>query len=174
MGQLRMRLKGLVAVGLTFLIAGCAGYHLGPTGGAVAGEKSIQVKFFANKTLEPRLSDAIAFALRKKLQQDGTFRLSTHGEPDVVVSGTILRFERVGLSYQPQDVITPRDYIARVVAKVSAVEKGSGKTVYDGEIGGQTMIRLGADLSSAERQALPLIAADFARNAASLLTEAKW
>lgn len=167
--------KAIVAVCLgATLLAGCAGYRVGPTGGAVAGDKSIEVKFFQNKTVEPRLGDALTSALRKKLQQDGTYALSTRGEPDIVVTGVITHYERSGLSYQPQDILTVRDYTIRIFAKITATEKSSGKVLYEGEVTGRTFVRVGNDLVSAERQSLPVLAADFARNAASLLTEGAW
>ena len=159
---------------LTVALAGCAGYHLGPTGGAIAGEKSIRVNFFQNKTLEPRLSDAVAAALRKTLQQDGTYRLSTRGEADIIVTGTITRYDRVGLSYQPQDVLTVRDYTIQLFVKITALEKSTGKVLLDREVSGRTILRAGSDLPSAEREALPLMADDFAKNATSLLTESTW
>src|ERR1043165_2687288 len=39
-----------LGIGLT----GCAGYHLGPTNGVRAGERSVQVNPFVNQTIEPR------------------------------------------------------------------------------------------------------------------------
>jgi hypothetical protein len=37
-----------------------------------------------------------------------------------------------------------------------------------------TLIRVGSDLTSAERQALPLLAADLARNITALLADGTW
>ena len=38
----------------------------------------------------------------------------------------------------------------------------------------RTIIRAGSDLASAERQGVPLIAEDLARNAASLIVDGNW
>src|SRR3954447_7535867 len=54
---------------LAVLLAGCAGYRLGPTSGQVAGARSVQINPFTNKTLEPRLGDYVTGSLRKNLQQ---------------------------------------------------------------------------------------------------------
>src|SRR5947207_12450233 len=89
---------------------GCAGYRLGPTGGFAAGEKSIQVMPFSNQTLEPRLTDAVTAQLRKQLQHDGTFRLTTHDDGDIVVTGIITTYTRHALSFQPADTLTAPDY----------------------------------------------------------------
>jgi hypothetical protein len=88
------------------LLAGCASYHLGPVGGAVAGEKSIEIFPFNNETLEPRLGDAVTQALRERFQADATYHLATHGNGDVVVTGVIKRYSPQGLSYLNKDVST--------------------------------------------------------------------
>ena len=163
-------LGACVLLGLT----GCAGYHLGPVNGAVAGARSVQVNFFQNQTREPRLVEAVNHSLRRTLQQDGTFRLDTHGEGDIVVNGTITRFGRSGVSFQPGDVLTVRDYALSLTARITAVERSTGKVLLDTEVAGQTSIRAGNDLTSAERQAMPLVAEELAKQATILLVEGKW
>ena len=44
----------------------------------------------------------------------------------------------------------------------------------DKDIKGHTLVHIGDDLASAERQALPLLADDLAQNIAELLTEGAW
>ena len=163
---------GLAAI-LPCLI-GCAGYRLGPTNGQAAGSRSIQVNPFYNRTIEPRLIEAIAFALRKQLQQDGTFTLETDNAGDVIVTGTILSYERQQLSLQPRDVLTPRDYRITINVRLVATERSSGKVILDHKVKGYSDIRIGPDLSSAEREALPLVAEDLARNATALLVDGTW
>ena len=55
------------------------------------GEKSIQIIPFANQTMEPRLGDAVTIQVRKQLQRDGTYRLATHEDGDILVSGAVTR-----------------------------------------------------------------------------------
>jgi Lipopolysaccharide-assembly len=170
-----MRLVRLVASALLgAALAGCAGYRLGPTGGQGSGERSIQVNFFKNQTIEPRLVEAVAQALRRNLQQDGTYRLRSGGDADLIVNGVIIRYERVPVSFQPTDVISVQDYEEKLIARVTATERISGKTVLDREITGRTMVSVGTDLPSAERQAIPLLADDLARNATTYLAEGSW
>lgn len=153
---------------------GCAGYRLGPSNGQMAGAKSIQVNPFSNRTLEPHLEGALAAALRKTLQQDGTYRLATHDDGDIAVTGEITRYDRSALSYQPNDVLTVLDFRVTMTAHVTARERGSGKTVLDRDVTGSTLVRVGSDLTSAERQALPLLAEDIARNITALLADGAW
>lgn len=169
-----MHLASLFCVALTVAgLTGCA-YHLGPTNGQRAGMRSVQVQPFQNKTIEPRLVEAVSFALRRQLQQDGTYKLDTHNEGDIVVTGAIVGYERHSLSFQSRDVLTPRDYRLTIIAHVNARERLTGKVLLDRKITGHSDIRIGADLASAERQALPLVAADLARSTTALLVDGSW
>jgi len=154
--------------------AGCAGYRVGPVSGDVAGDRSIEVTPFASKVLEPRVGDAVTTSLRRHLQQEGTFRLNTRGEADVVVTGSVIEYERSNISYQPEDVLTPRDYRLRIRAHVTARDRTSGRVLVDREVLGYTTLRVTPDLSSAERQAVPQAAEELARNITALLTEGAW
>lgn len=170
-----MRLPELFALmAVTALLAGCAGYHLGPVNGAVAGEKSIEVLPFNNQTLQPRLGDAVTQALRERLQTDGTYHLATHGPGDVVVSGVITRYNREGLSYLNNDVTTTENYRVGIIAHVVARDRNTGKVLLDKNVNGYTLIHVGTDLADSERQSLPLLSEDLARNITELLTEGAW
>jgi hypothetical protein len=61
-----------------------------------------------------------------------------------------------------------------LVAHVVARETGSGKVLLDKDITGFTLINVGTDLASADRQALSLLADDLARNITVALTEGGW
>ena len=161
-------------VAAALLTGGCAGYHAGPVGGVTAGAQSVRVGFFKNETQEPRLTEAVAQALRKSFQHDGTYRLETHGDGDVSLEGVIIAYQREALTFQPLDVITARDYTVKLIARVKAVERRSGKVLFEREVTGRTIMRMAPDQSGVERQILPLLAEDLARNTASLLTEGTW
>lgn len=161
-------------VGSLLLLGGCAGYTLGPTNGMAAGSRSVQINLFGNQTQEPRLAEPIANAIRKRVQQDGTFQLATHGTADVIVDGTLVGYQRDPLSFNPSDIVTTRDYEARLTAKVRAVNRATGRVLFDRELIGKTLIAGQADRPSAERQAVPLLAEDLARNITSLLVDGRW
>jgi hypothetical protein len=167
---LRLLLIGCVAV----VMSGCAGYRLGPTSGQAAGEQTVQVTPFTNRTPEPRLGDAVTAALRKQLQRDGTLRLATHDAGDIVVTGVLTKYYRQDISFVPNDVTTVRDYRLRLTAQVTARERSTGKVLFDQPLTGHTLIRVGSDLTSTERQALPLLATDLARQITALLVDGSW
>ena len=154
--------------------SGCAGYKLGPVNGLAAREKSVQVIPFENKTLEPRLTDEVTQQLRKQLQDDGTYQLATHDDGDILVAGTVIRYERQMVSFTSSDVLTVQDYRLELRAQVTARNRSTGKVILDQVVSGSTVIRVTSDLTSAERQAMPLLAADFAKNVTTLLAEPAW
>ena len=162
------------ALALMMLTAGCAGYRLGPAGGQTAGARSIQITPFVNRTLEPRLVDYVMISLRKHLMQDGTYHLDTHDEGDVVLSGVITSYQRTEISVQPTDVLTVLDYEIRMTAQITARERSTGKIILDRPVTGRTALRAGLDLTSAERQAIPLLTDDLAKKATELLTDGTW
>ncbi len=155
-------------------LCGCVGYRLGPTNGQVAGSRSIQINPFQNETLEPRLVEPVTSALRKNIQRDGTYRLNTRNEGEIIVNGLITNYDRSGLSFNPRDILTPRDFQVTLTAKISAIERSTGKTILDREVLGRTTLRTSGDLGSAERQAIPQLADDLAKNVTSLLVDGTW
>lgn len=159
---------------IALALAGCAGYRLGPTNGELAGSRSIQIEPFANRTLEPRLVDYVMGCLRENLQHDGTLRLDTHDEGDIVLTGVITSYSRTSLSVQPTDVLTAVDYQITMTAQITARDRVTGKLILDKLVTATTTLRAGNDLTSAERQAIPLLAEDFARRATALLVDGTW
>lgn len=170
-----MRLLRLFLVALlATLMAGCTAYRLGPTNGLKSGEKSLKLTPFSNQTLQPRLGDAVTTALRRNLQRDGSYRLASHGDANIVVSGVLTRYERHELSFLPNDVITVQDFRITVKAQVTARDMNSGEVILDREVTGYTLVRVGSDLTSSERQALPVLAEDLAKNITALLVDGGW
>ncbi|HWW02458.1 MAG TPA: LptE family protein [Candidatus Acidoferrum sp.] len=175
-GAFRFRLwaPSLLLALTTLGVAGCAGYRLGPPNGLAAGGKSVQVSPFVNQTLQPRLTDAVTSQMRRELQRDGTYQLATHADGDIIITGALTRYQRLEVTFAPNDILTVRDYRLSLTAHVTARERSSGKLLLDQPVTGYTLIQVGSDLSSAERQAMPLLAQDLAQNVTALLAEGKW
>jgi hypothetical protein len=118
-----MRLARNILAGTILLaLCGCAGYHLGPSNGLRASEKTVRITPVTNRTLEPRLGDAVTSALRKEIQRDGTFRLVTSGTADIVVTCELIRYDRNEVSFVPGDIVTARDYRIALGARVNAMK----------------------------------------------------
>ena len=156
------------------MLAGCAGYQLGPVNGASAGAKSIEVQPFNNQTLQPRLGDALTESLRERLQSDATYHLATREPGDVVVTGIIRQYTRQGLGFLSSDVATPENYRIDMLVHITARERLTGKIILDKDVKGHTFVHIGNDLASAEMESLPLLAEDVAQNISEMLTEGAW
>jgi len=155
------------------LLAGCAGYQLGPTNGLTAGDKKIQITPFLNHTLEPRLGDAVTTALRRSIQRDGTYRLGTQGDADIVVTGVLTKYNRHELNFEPHDVLTVQDFRVSVTAQITARNLNSGATT-NWTATAYTLVRVGSDLTSSERQAMPLLADELAKTVTDSLVDGSW
>jgi Lipopolysaccharide-assembly len=170
-----MRLfSGILLLACAFGGGGCAGYHLGSTDGVPAGYRTIVVTPFTNRTLEPRMNDDATFALRKEIQRDGTFRLATGSSADIEITGELIRYERSEISFLATDTTTARDYRVDLTARVVARDRSSSKVMLDREVTGHSLMRVGSDLPSAERQTMPLVATDLARQITALLADGTW
>ena len=172
--RLRHWIAGVLLVLAPFGLGGCAGYQLGPSNGLTAREKSVQVNPFVNQTLQPRLTDVVTWQMRKELQRDGTYQLATHGDGDIVVTGEITRYQRMEVTFSSSDILTVQDYRLSLTAHVTARDRSSGRILLDQPVTGYTLMRVGNDLTSAERQAMPLLAQDLAQNVTALLADGKW
>ena len=156
------------------LASGCAGYRLGSTGGFEAGARSIEITPFPNQTTEPGLTEALSIAIRKEIQRDGTLFLETRDRGDILLQGTIETYLRDGITLQPQDILTVRDFQVGVEAQVKALDRSSGEWILDRKITGRTLVRGQMDLTEAERIALPLLMEDLARNITDLLVNGEF
>ena len=149
----------LILFTLSFgMLTGCVGYVAGPTNGLSAGTQSVRVEFFKNETLEPRLVVAVTRALKRNLQQDGTYALETQGNADLVVTGELTQFLRSGVSYTPGDSLSVKDYSMSLTAHIKVTRPSTGEVVYEGDITGNSTVRVGNDLTAGQRQAVPIIA----------------
>ncbi|HET7626282.1 MAG TPA: LPS assembly lipoprotein LptE [Verrucomicrobiae bacterium] len=169
-----MRVLRFLAGCLALMLAtGCA-YRLGPVNGIAAGEKSVQLNPFSNQTMEPRLGDAVTTALRRQIQTDGTYKIATRGGADIIVTGVLTRYDRHELSFLPNDVLTVRDFRVSVTAHVVARDVKAGKVLFDQDVKGDALVRVGSDLTSSERQLLPVLADDLAGKITELLVDGSW
>jgi hypothetical protein len=164
----------LLSLLLVSVLTGCVGYQAGPTNGVIAGARTVRVSFFRNETLEPRLVVAVNRALKRNLQQDGTFELETHGNADLLVTGELTDFLRGGVSYTPGDILTVQDYNLQLTAKIKVTDRVTGEVILDRTITGSSIVRVGSDLSAGQRQAVPLIADQLARQATDLIVDGDW
>lgn len=163
-----------VAVILTYLgcalAVGCMGYRVGPV--LKADYRSVAVPMFKNKTYKPQLEAQITNGIIVRLQADGTLRVDSEANADIVVTGEIIRYNRLALRLAQEDADVPREYRLEIVVHVEAHDRRTGKVVLKPtDITGKADMFIGTDQQSAEYQALPLVADDVARQVVDLLVE---
>jgi hypothetical protein len=169
----RIATHGLFALQLlltSLFTAGCAGYHVGPV--TKRNFKSIAVPMFRNRTLRPQLEAQITNAIIKGLQQDGSLRIQSEPNADVVLDGAVVRFQRAPLRALRTDTGVPREYEITITVRVEAKDRRTGEIALKStEVSGKSDVFIGEDQQSAELQVLPLIADDIARKVVGLLVE---
>ena len=85
-----------------------------------------------------------------------------------------MRYNREGLSYLNNDVVTTENYRVGIIVRVTARETATGRVLFDKA---RERLHPGScrhGLADAERQSLPLLAEDLARNITESLTEGAW
>lgn len=158
---------------LAICFAGCA-YKLGSTTGETSGTRSITISPIVNRTLEPRLGDVVTQTLRTQVQRDGTYRLDTRDDGDILVTGTVTSYQRNGVTYVPTDVLTTVDARLSITVQVRAVDRVTGRVLLDRSLTGYTLMRVGNDMTSSERQSLPQLADNVCHNITTALVEGTW
>lgn len=166
--------KLIALLPLLLSLCGCVGYRVGPSNGQEAGARSVQVVPFQNLTPEPGMADELTSALRKAIQRDGTYRLATHGGADIVVTGVINNYQRRELSLSRNDTRTVQDYQVLLTAQVTVKEAGTDKVLLDRPVSAGALLRVGDDFVSSERQAVPMLTRDLARQITSLIADGTW
>lgn len=170
--RLRMadiRLAAQIAIASLFVF-GCAGYHIGPV--TKRNFKSIAVPMFRNTTLRPQIEAQISNAIIQRLQQDGSLIVETEPRADVVLKGSIIKYNREAFRSLRSDTGVPREYEITITVRVEAIDRRTGETVLKSTVvEGKTDVFIGEDQQSAEEQALPLVADDIAKRVTGLLVE---
>lgn len=164
--------KAFAPLLLVFLLGGCAGYKLGPaTPGYLRNVHTIAVPTFSNSTLVPRIEVLVTSTVIKQFQQDGTFRIAN---PDV--ADATLKCEIVGVNRSPArsvrgNVLATTEFTLVLTVKYTLMGRDGKVLGSPGGVSGSTSFFVGSDVSTDERQALPLAAEELARHLVSQLSE---
>lgn len=156
---------------LAFLFSGCAGYKLGSVKPAYLREvQSIAVPTFKNATLTPRVEALVAGTVVKQFQQDGTYRITTEEQADAILRGEIIAVSRTPARSVRGNVLSTTEFNLGLRVSYTLTDK-AGRTIGTGQASGGTSFFVSSDVSTDERQALPLAAEELARQLVSQLSE---
>ncbi len=166
--------KRLLGAALLLLsLGGCAGYHLGPVQPYyLRSVHSIAIPTFDNKTLVPRIAVLVTDSVIKQFQQDGTYRIAGDDQADAILKGEITRITRAPARSVRGNVLATTEFNLALRIRYSLVARRSGKVLAPPrEVSGTTSFFVGPDITSDERQALPLAAEQLATQLVSQLSE---
>ena len=164
--------KALFPLLLAFLLGGCAGYQVGPaTPGYLRGVHNIAVPTFGNITLVPRIEVLVTGTVIKQFQQDGTFRISNEDKADAILKGEIVAVNRTPARSVRGNVLSTTEFNLSMTVKYTLIGRDGKILGSPGQVGGSTSFFVGTDVSTDERQALPLAAEELARHMVSQLSE---
>ena len=164
--------KALPTFLLALLFSGCAGYHLGPATPAYLRQiHSIAVPTFRNLTLTPRVDVLVTGTVIKQFQQDGTFRIATEENADATLKGEILAVGRSPARSVRGNVLATTEFNLVLRVRYTLVGRDGKPIAGPAEAAGGTSFFVGEDVTTDERQALPLAAEQLAIQVVSQLSE---
>ncbi|MDQ2868492.1 MAG: LPS assembly lipoprotein LptE [Verrucomicrobiota bacterium] len=156
--------KLLALAGLSFGLAGCLGYHVGPIKPHYLSDvHALAVPNFANKTLTPQVEVLITDAVIQKLQRDGTYRVTEPSSADAILKGDIVRIARSPARSVRGNVLATTEFNLTITLRYSLVSSTGAQLSPPHEVTGSTSFFVGNDVVSDERQAIPLAAEDLAQ-----------
>lgn len=160
------------AVLLALTLSGCAGYRIGPVKPAyLAHVETIAVPAFQNQTFLPHISALVTNTVIRQIQQDGTYRIVTEENADAVLKATILSVSRSPVRSVRGNVLATTEFNLGLTISYSLVDRTGKVLIGPATITGATSFFVSADVTTEERQALPLAAEDVAVRMASQLSE---
>jgi hypothetical protein len=153
-------------------LSGCLGYHIGPAKPYyLHGVHTIAIPTFVNKTLIPRVEVLVTGSVIKQFQQDGTFRIGNGDSADATLNGEIIRISRSPARSVRGNVLATSEFNLAMRVKYRLVGPDGKPLGPSGEVVGTTSFFVGTDVTTDERQALPLAAEELASRLVTQLSE---
>jgi Lipopolysaccharide-assembly len=154
------------------LLAGCFGYQIGPVKPSVLHDVHvIAVPTFENKTLLPRIEVLVTDSVIKQLQQDGTFRIAEGNNADATLQAQITDVTRIPARSVRGNVLATTEFSLSMHVRYSLVSRSGAVLMPPADVAGTTSFFVGTDVTTDERQALPLAAEELASHLTTQLSE---
>ena len=177
-------MKKLFAVIACFALSGCLGYHIGPVKPYyLADVHTIAVPTFKNETLLPRIEVLVTDTVIKQFQQDGTYKIGNEDNADAVLKAEITRINRSPARSVKGNVLATSEFNLSMRVHYRLVGRDGKPLGPSGEAVGTTSFFVegngnlnksdpsSGDVTTDERQALPLATEELAVHLVSQLSE---
>lgn len=156
----------------SLLLGGCLGYQIGTVKPSVLRDVHvIAVPTFANKTLLPRIEVLVTDTVIKQLHQDGTFRVAEEEQADAVLKADITDITRTPARSVRGNVLATTEFNLIMHVRYSLVSRSGAALMPPTDVTGTTSFFVGTDVTTDERQALPLAAEELAGHLVTQLSE---
>jgi hypothetical protein len=163
--------NSIVAALACLSLSGCLGYHIGPAKPYYLRDiHTIAIPTFENKTLIPRVEVLVTSTVIKQFQQDGTFRIGNGDSADATLKAEITSISRSPARSVLGNVLATTEFNLAMRVKYRLIGP-NGKLLSSGEVGGTTSFFVGTDVTTDERQALPLATEELANRLVIELSE---
>jgi hypothetical protein len=161
-----------LAAAACFCLTACFGYHIGPVKPYYLQDvHTIAVPTFENSTLIPRIEVLVTDTVIKQFQQDGTFKIASNENADVILKGEISRITRSPARSVRGNVLATSEFNLVMRLRYKLVGNDGKPVGPPGEVSGSTSFFVGTDVITDERQALPLATEELANHLVSQLSE---
>ena len=176
-------MKALLATLLCFALGGCLGYRIGPVKPYYLRDvHTLAVPTFKNRTLVPRIEVLVTDTVIKQLQQDGTYQITNGDKADATLTGEISRITRAPARSVRGNVLLTTEFSLFLVVKYSLTGRDGKQLVAPNDAIGTTTFFVSSaattsnqqstgDVTSDERQALPLATQDLASRLVTQISE---
>ena len=166
-------MKNSIAAALVCLcLSGCLGYRIGPAKLYYLSDvHTIAIPTFTNKTLIPRVEVLVTGTVIKQFQQDGTFRIGNSDNADATLKGEIIRISRSPARSVRGNVLATSEFNLAMRVRYHLVGSDGKPLGPSGEVVGTTSFFVGTDVTTDERQALPLATEELANRLVTQLSE---
>ena len=162
----------IVAALACLSLSGCLGYHIGPAKPYYLRDvRTIAIPTFTNKTLIPRVEVLVTGTVIKQFQQDGTFRIVGNETADATLKAEIIRISRSPARSVRGNVLATSEFNLAMRVKYRLVGPDGKPLGPSGEVVGATSFFVGTDVTTDERQALPLATEELATRLVAQLSE---
>ena len=131
----------------------------------------IAVPTFENKSLLPRIEVLVTDSVIKQIQQDGTYKVANKDNADAVLKAEIIEISRTPARSVLGNVLATTEFNLTMHVRYKLdTRSGTSLTPY-AEVVGTTSFFVGTDVTTDERQALPLAAEELATHLVTQLSE---
>lgn len=157
---------------LALVLAGCAGYTVGPIQPTFMKDvHRIAVPIFDNHTNEPDVEALATTTLIAQLQQDGTYQVTQSDQADAEIKGIITAVIRSQARALTGNVLASSEFNLTVRIHLNIIDARTKATLSQRDVEGTSRFFVQNDVTSQERQALPLAFQEASVQATSFLTE---